>query len=164
MSQLSRRSLIASAATLPALAASTAVAVAAPTILSAVEANRDPIIDLAERTIRAWEDHGAAIDIFEVPDLAMMDWSRKNPAPTLAQVSGPKSVKAEYDGNGRVLNRKEVGEYFVKLMDKQPEAEVAAETAAQKRAMANWRRRERAAKRRTGYTKADAEAAAACHI
>jgi hypothetical protein len=94
----------------------------------------------------------------------MMDWSRKNPAPTLAQVSGPKSVKAEYDGNGRVLNRKEVGEYFVKLMDKQPEAEVAAETAAQKRAMANWRRRERAAKRRTGYTKADAEAAAACHI
>jgi hypothetical protein len=90
----------------------------------------------------------------------MMDWRDANPCP---KSMTRKTVKTEYDADtGQVRNRKEVGDYFVALMDKGYAAEVAAETAAEKRAMANWRRRERAAEQQTGYAKADASAAVAC--
>lgn len=142
------------AAAVPAIAALPAAATA-----SAFE-QVDPIIDLAERTIRAWEDHGRAIQAFAPFDQAMMDWRRENPAPEFAAY---KTVKAEYDATGQVLNRKEVGEYFVSKMDEGAINKLMAETAAEKRAMANWRRRERRAEERTGHVKADAAVAAACH-
>jgi len=148
-----RRALLTAVAAVPAVAL-------LPVASRALEQLNDPIIELAERTIQAWEDHGAACRAFEPFDLAMMDWRDANPPPKSAS---RETVKAEYDAAGQVLNRTELGEQFVSIFDKSHAAEVATQTAAEERAMANWLRRERAGERRIGYTKADAAAAAACH-
>jgi hypothetical protein len=143
------------AAAIPAIAVLPAAATTLATTLDI-----DPIIELAERAIRADEANGAACKAFEPFDLAMMDWRDANPQPKSALQAAREAVRAKYDAAGQVLNREELGECFVAKFDKSYAAEA---TAAEKRAMANWRRRERAAERRTGYAKADAAAGAACH-
>lgn len=145
---LNRRAILAGAAAVPALALP-------PVIASAAEV--DPIIELAERCIRAHEVHGAACTAFEPVDQAMIDWRAANPPPKPAAMQAAMtSPKAEYDAAGRVLNRKDVGEYFVAHLDKNFVAEATVLSAAEKRAIDNWRRREQAAELQTGFTRLSA--------
>jgi hypothetical protein len=95
----------------------------------------------------------------------MMDWRDANPAPKSSTRAAREAVRPVYDADtGQVLNRAELGECFVALFDKNYTTEMARAAVAEKCAMANWRRRERAAERRTGYAEAYATSGVADRV
>jgi hypothetical protein len=157
---LSRRAILAGAASVPALALPAVVAIAAPiapAIVAAlpIENTADPAIALADRAIEAWEAHGAAIDAFEPFYEAMFKWRHKNLRPAKRTLEG-RDVSSSTSG----LNEMERG--LIGIM-RLPPAEYEEQDRDYRAAVAKWERREKAAKLRTGFTKAEAKSAAACH-
>jgi len=74
MSNLSRRSLVAGTAMLPALAV--------PTLAAAPNADAE-LLNLIEQAHKAWDGISAACDQLEIAESAMHEWKRRNPKPRL---------------------------------------------------------------------------------
>ena len=152
MPTLSRRHLMTTAAAvLPALALPAAVlpaAVLAKPITAPAEL--DPVIELAERAIKAYREFDEANARFQSFDSAMIEWREKNPAPRQRDV--PVNSKQAFNFGT---------EHFFDI-DGNPQVPVKFEASAEWEAaheehesnLARWKRRETAAKRRTGYAKA----------
>jgi hypothetical protein len=91
---LSRRAILAGAASVPALALPAVIAVAAPpalpaAVVAALPAAPDhPVIALADRAIEAWEADGDACDAFKPFDEAMFKWRDKNLRPAKRTLEG----------------------------------------------------------------------------
>jgi hypothetical protein len=154
---LSRRAILAGAAAVPALALPAVIVVAAPNAappaVVVAAPPTDPVIALAERAIEAWDTHGAAIDAFAPFDEAMFKWRDKNLRPATRRLEGS-------DISSSVAGLTEAEQRVVRIL-RVPAAEYEARDRDYRAAVAKWERRERAAQRRTGFTKADANATAA---
>jgi hypothetical protein len=94
MSNLSRRSLISSAAALPALALPAVAAAAAPSTAPAVTAAAlarasDPVFALAERVMQTHDAHSAACEARSAPEEALFEWRKNNPPPDESDLQAP---------------------------------------------------------------------------
>ncbi len=148
--KLSRRSLFAKAAVAAVAVAAPTIAIASPTPQPKMEAD-DPVIALAQRVIELYDAHGRAIDDFSPFDMTMMEWRAANPTPVIPERT---TFKREEDPETGLLVVREMAMFS-------PEQHAAHE-AQWKRQVANWRRRERRAERRTGYRAAELAAHRAC--
>jgi len=157
---LSRRAILAGAASVPALAlpavvatAIPAVATAAPTSLTAAP---DPVIALAERAMQLYDAFGDTCAAINAPERALIEWRKENPEPPGKKLRlvplDPVSAEGLTEEEQRLI-----------AMARTRSTEFEAATEQEEAARRRWRRRERAAKHRTGYAKADADQTAACH-
>jgi hypothetical protein len=118
----------------------------------------DPVIALAERAIKAWDAHGAACEAFSPFEEAMFEWRDKNPQPAM-----PKSDEGAIGlDTAGAMGLSEDEQKLIRIWRRVPTAESEAVKKEHKAAMARWGRRERAAKRRSGFAKAESSANAAC--
>jgi hypothetical protein len=140
MPTLSRRHLLTSTGALPALAVVAAVpALATPT----APAELDPVIELAERAIKTWDDLNAAISATDTFGESMFDWRLKNPPPEKGE--SPTQIDKSEDAAGRTIMRIRCGS----------SSEIKQRKALDDRAYRNWQRREARFAKQCGY--ADAE-------
>jgi hypothetical protein len=93
MPNLSRRHLVTTAAALPALA----VVAAVPALATPVEL--DPVIELAERTIKTWDEFGAAIRAAAPFEKLQFNWRDKNPPPEKPKPDGEVTESQDAAGN-----------------------------------------------------------------
>jgi hypothetical protein len=97
MSTLSRRHLVTTAVALPALAVVAAVPALATPIAPLVEL--DPVIELAEGTIKTWDEFGAAIRAAAPFEKLQFDWRDKNPPPEKPKPDGEVTESQDAAGN-----------------------------------------------------------------
>ncbi len=144
MLPLSRRSIIGRLlASVPAVA----VAAGSAPALSQFAPN-DPVFAFAERAIQLHREHEAACDALAPCDEAMIDWRKENPKPV--RVNPYRVNRNEImDPHTGKLSATEVTIY-------EPGADMRKAFEEHKRVVRNWKRRELAAERRTGYRAADA--------
>jgi hypothetical protein len=151
---LSRRTILAGAASVPALALPAVVVTAIPAAAAiAPTATPDPMIELAERVIEAWDAHGDACQSLKPSEIAMFEWRRKNLRPVSRNLEG-------FDVSCSTAGLNNMEQAIVRVL-RVSSAEYEARDREHRAAVAKWERRERAAERRTGFTKADANADAA---
>jgi hypothetical protein len=129
MSKLSRRSLVAGAATIPA--------VALPAIPAVHAASELAIEQLGTELSAAIDDHSAVCDRLEIAEEAMWEWERRNPKPEMSETDD-----ADYT---RAMERVAADlRAAVKIKDKtQQDAHDAAVKA--------WTQRKKVAERECGY-------------
>jgi hypothetical protein len=143
MSQLSRRSLVTTAAALPALAVVAAVPALATPIAPPVEL--DPVVELAERTIKTWDEFGAAITAVSPFEELKFDWCRKNPPPKQTEVDCVVAKSEDEAG------------YTIHNIRTEPLAQIKRRTTAFERDWRNWQRRKARFAKRCGYAAAYAK-------
>jgi hypothetical protein len=90
---LSRRAILAGAASVPALALPVAVPLALPATIEPAAAP-DPVIALAARAIEAEDAHAAACVARNEPERAFLDWKKINPAPNEDNFQTPQEARA----------------------------------------------------------------------
>jgi hypothetical protein len=146
MPNLSRRHLVTAAAALPALAMPAAVLpVAALAKPIAAPAELDPVIELAERTIKTWDEFGAAITAVSPLEELKFDWRRKNPPPE--QEAADVVVEQSRDAAG----------YLICNVRCEPSGQIEQKKIAHNRAYRNWERRKARFAKRCGYSAAYAK-------
>jgi hypothetical protein len=111
----------------------------------------DPVIELAERAITAWNDWAAALAATTPYEEKMMAWRRENPMPLGYPIHRPLPRNVADTVDDPLSG---VRSYNVMPLS-------ADDWVAAKRAARNWRRRERGAEKRTGYAAAMAAQEAA---
>jgi hypothetical protein len=154
---LSRRAIPAGAASVPALAlpavvaAATIPAVAADPLPGLFLQGDDPVIALAGRAIDLHDEFEAAAEALLPSDGVMCEWRQKNPQP-----KRPEPPDLELSGSP-----------FTGLVLRMPREQMAARQEAseaqQAAAIKRWERRERDARRRTGYRAAYVRQSRLCH-
>jgi len=137
---LSRRAMLRGVAAVPAIAILPAAAAAVQRLPIMTEEGDDPVVALADRAIKAWNEFEAANRACQPFDEAMCKWRKENPPPEPYKFE---ELCRELDPAVTGLN----------------ECEQEREHRA---AMAKYKRRVRAADRRTGHAKAWAIEGAAC--
>jgi hypothetical protein len=113
----------------------------------------DPVIALADRVMETRSQARAACSVFGPFEEIMFEWCHKNPRPVQRRTE-PNPKSAFYFGKSKFLDI-ETGE----KCDPFPGEDAAHRE--HEAAMKKWKRRERDAKRRCGYTKASKESEAA---
>jgi hypothetical protein len=117
----------------------------------------DPIMALVNRAMEAHRELDARCSACAAPEEAIFEWRRNNPTP----------VQSKTEPNPRAALHLASGKWFDVEGGLQAPIEGGAwgdsseATAAHKKQVALWKRREQAAKRRTGYATTDREQAAA---
>jgi hypothetical protein len=119
----------------------------------------DPIMALVDRAMEAHRELDAACSAMAAPEEAMFEWRENNPMP----------VQEKSEPNPRAALHLASGKWFDVEGGLQAPIEGGAwgdsseATDAHKKQVALWKRREQAAKRRTGYAKTDREQGEALH-
>ena len=168
---INRRAALAGAlAALPALAGAALVstpsfavakaAASAPSFVPPLASEADdPIMALVDRAMEAHRELDAACSAMAAPEEAMFEWRENNPMP----------VQEKSEPNPRAALHLASGKWFDVEGGLQAPIEGGAwgdsseATDAHKKQVALWKRREHAAKRRTGYAKTDREQGEALH-
>jgi hypothetical protein len=128
-----------------------AAVVAVPSVAIAAigpDAEVDPVFDLAERFLVADRESNAAygaLDEFE----PWQEWRTNNPKPELRQVPPRPNTAWDLNPDGKRFFDMTTGERLGKGDPLHPGEDEASRE--RKEAMRRWKRREAAAKRRTGY-------------
>jgi hypothetical protein len=97
MSNLSRRSIVASATALPALA------VPAAAIPALGNVDDDKLVTLAAAVEMAWDDKlPAALNLQQIAEVKMWEWKKKNPHPLdVARPATPAAIRAWEERNAK---------------------------------------------------------------
>jgi hypothetical protein len=111
------------------------------------------VIALAEQAMKAWDAHGAACEAFSPFEEAMFEWRSKNLRPAKRNIDG-----IEVGSSTAGLTKLEQGIVGILQI---PASEYEAQDRDYRAAVAKWERREKAAQRRTGFTKAESNTTAA---
>ena len=142
MSTLSRRFFLSAAAAVPAIGAPAVVAAATalPAIAEGKPAQPDPVIGLAREVEEAYAADAAAYEVDAALDDAHCEWRTKNPMPSFTVSRTRISTERTEDA----------------VIDKIETPLIPPEQrAAEKRALANWKRRLRRWKVKSGFAAAE---------
>ncbi len=164
---LSRRSILAGIAlSAPVVALPSVAAVAVPAVASdwplPATNEVDPVFALVERAMRTHDAFTAACRARHAPDGAMTEWLAKNPAPNRNDYWPQLNPKLALHFASKTWFDVDAGPEG-KIDPKSMTAEELAGVKAFKTAHAKWRRRKKAAERRTGLATADVNEGAASH-
>jgi hypothetical protein len=149
--------------------AAAGVAIAAPTPVKSSTAQDvfpkgvsgdDPIFELAQGCIDAKAGHEAALKASDAAEGAMIEWRTKNPRPERRRCDSHPNAALS-------LKRDEAGGWYdletsERLTNEQVSPDDHKAEQKHKRALRNWRQRERYAERRTGYAAAERTIRTAC--
>jgi hypothetical protein len=145
---LSRRAILAGVASVSSIALPVVVAAEPARALSlavaAATQPADPVIAIAEEAIRLYRVCDAGFETFDTFEEAMFLWLRENPQPQMrAYKVNPKEALCL--ATGKFFDIDNPAAKYV------PDPDMNEAIQEHKAAVARWKRRERDAKRRTGY-------------
>jgi hypothetical protein len=101
----------------------------------------DPVVDLAERAVIAWNDFAEKCSVMSNAEDLVIDWRKLNPAP---------KMRAAVVGNDQDYSAFQAGRSSY-----DPNADLLAAVKEQQSAFKEWKKLERSVKTQTGYTRAE---------